>query len=89
MSTCSVTENVIIIIVFTKASGYRYSSVTTCVTTCLVVHGATPAAGYKGYGLAMMVEVMCGMLGGGTYAHHVRKWSREEHRVANLVCMNL
>ena len=36
-------------------------------------HTHTHAAGYKGYGLAMMVEVMCGMLGDGPYAHHVRK----------------
>lgn len=43
------------------------------------------AAGYKGYGLAMMVEVMCGMLGGSTYAHHIRKWTGEEHRKADLV----
>lgn len=42
-------------------------------------------AGYKGYGLAMMVEVMCGMLGGGMYAHHIRKWSGEGQRVADLV----
>ena len=42
-------------------------------------------AGYKGYGLAMMVEVMCGMLGGGTYAHHIRKWSRDDQRPADLV----
>ena len=43
------------------------------------------SAGYKGYGLAMMVEVMCGMLGGGTYAHHIRKWSRDDQRPADLV----
>ena len=43
-----------------------------------------PAAGYKGYGLAMMVEVMCGMLGGGPFAHHIRKWTGDQ-RVANLV----
>ena len=42
-------------------------------------------AGYKGYGLAMMVEVMCGMMGGGMYAHHIRKWTGEDHRPADLV----
>lgn len=34
----------------------------------------------------MMVEVMCGILGGGSYAHHIRKWSVEERREADLVC---
>ena len=42
-------------------------------------------AGYKGYGLGMMVELMCGMLGGGMYAHHIRKWTSTEHRPADLV----
>lgn len=41
-------------------------------------------AGYKGYGLAMMVEVMCGIMGGGPYAHHIRKWTGDTS-VANLV----
>ena len=35
----------------------------------------------------MMVEVMCGMLGGGPYAHHIRKWG-DEHREADLVYMS-
>ena len=42
-------------------------------------------AGYKGYGLAMMVEVMCGMMGGGQYAHHIRKWTGGDNRVADMV----
>ena len=29
---------------------------------------------------------MCGILGGGSYAHHIRKWSVEERREADLVC---
>ena len=37
----------------------------------------------------MMVEVMCGMLGGSSYAHHIRKWSEEEHREADLVWNHL
>ena len=44
----------------------------------------THAAGYKGYGLAMMVEMICGVLGGGPYAHHVREWTMAD-KVANLV----
>jgi LDH2 family malate/lactate/ureidoglycolate dehydrogenase len=46
--------------------------------------GMEATAGYKGYGLAMMVELMCGMLGGGMYAHHIRKWTSTEHRPADL-----
>ena len=44
----------------------------------------THAAGYKGYGLAMMVEMICGVLGGGPYAHHIREWTMAD-KVANLV----
>jgi LDH2 family malate/lactate/ureidoglycolate dehydrogenase len=46
--------------------------------------GPEATAGYKGYGLAMMVEVMCGMMGGGMYAHHIRKWSGKEQREADM-----
>jgi LDH2 family malate/lactate/ureidoglycolate dehydrogenase len=46
--------------------------------------GMEATAGYKGYGLAMMVELMCGTLGGGMYAHHIRKWTSTEHRPADL-----
>lgn len=31
-------------------------------------------SGYKGYGLAMMVEIFCGMLSGGHYGPNVRRW---------------
>ena len=48
------------------------------------MHTSTHAAGYKGYGLAMMVEMICGVLGGGPYAHHIREWTVAD-RVANLV----
>jgi len=41
-------------------------------------------AGYKGYGLAFMVEIFCGILSGSTYAHHVRKW-KDTHKEADLV----
>ena len=42
------------------------------------------SAGYKGYGLAMMVETMCGILSGGPFATHIRKWKCDSS-VANLV----
>jgi len=31
-------------------------------------------SGYKGYGLAMMVELFCGLLSGGAYGPGVRRW---------------
>ena len=36
--------------------------------------GLEESAGYKGYGLGMMVEVFCGILGGSAYGHHIRHW---------------
>ena len=43
-----------------------------------------PIAGYKGYGLSMMVEVFCGILSGSMFGPHVRKW-KETHKTADLV----
>lgn len=40
----------------------------------LPLGGAEESGGYKGYGLAMMVEMLCGILGGGAYGPNVRKW---------------
>jgi LDH2 family malate/lactate/ureidoglycolate dehydrogenase len=51
----------------------------------LYLGGAEESGGYKGYGLGMMVDIMGGMLGGGAYAHHVRKWKAADGRHANLV----
>ncbi|XP_076030052.1 putative oxidoreductase YjmC [Oratosquilla oratoria] len=31
-------------------------------------------SGYKGYGLGMLVEIFCGILSGGHYGPHVRRW---------------
>ena len=28
-----------------------------------------------GYGLGMMVEVLCGILGGGNYSNNIRRWA--------------
>ncbi len=50
----------------------------------LYLGGMEETGGYKGYGLAMMVEIMGGMLGGGDYGSHIRKWKMDQ-RVANLV----
>ena len=32
-------------------------------------------SGYKGYGLAMMVELLCGLMSGSKYAHNIRHWT--------------
>lgn len=37
-----------------------------------MLHGIL--GGYKGYGLAAMVEIFCGILGGAHYGPNVRKW---------------
>ena len=42
-------------------------------------------AGYKGFGLAMMVEVFCGILSGSAFGPHLRKWQGEEMGKADLV----
>ena len=42
--------------------------------------------GYKGYGLAMMVEVFCGILAGAAVGPDIRKWMAGD-REANLVSM--
>ena len=49
--------------------------------------GLKPVGGYKGYGLATMVEVFCGILSGGPFATHIRLWSDSQNdKPANLVC---
>jgi LDH2 family malate/lactate/ureidoglycolate dehydrogenase len=46
--------------------------------------GSEQTAGYKGYGLAAMVEVLRGILSGGPFAHHIRRW-KSSKEIANLV----
>ena len=46
--------------------------------------GMEQTSGYKGYGLAAMVEVLCGVLAGGPFAHHIRGWTNPNGE-ANLV----
>ncbi|KAL8603674.1 hypothetical protein ACOMHN_017171 [Nucella lapillus] len=36
--------------------------------------GPEENSGYKGYGLALLVEVFCGLLSGSAYGHHIRHW---------------
>lgn len=38
------------------------------------VGGSELSSGYKGYGLALMVEILCGILSGSHYGPNIRKW---------------
>ncbi|XP_070561658.1 uncharacterized oxidoreductase YjmC-like isoform X1 [Ptychodera flava] len=49
----------------------------------LPLGGAEESSGYKGYGLAMMVEIFCGILADGDFGPNIRKW-KDASRVANL-----
>ncbi|XP_034236808.1 uncharacterized oxidoreductase YjmC isoform X2 [Thrips palmi] len=53
-------------------------------TQCLMpLGGAEDSAGYKGYGLALMVETFCGLLSGSAYGPDVRRWG-SSGETANL-----
>lgn len=43
----------------------------------------TPIGGYKGYGLGMLVEVLCGILSGSNYGPNIGKWGAPQ-QVSNL-----
>lgn len=45
--------------------------------------GPESSGGYKGYGLAIMIEVLCGILSGSEYGPGIQKWG-ETNRPANL-----
>jgi LDH2 family malate/lactate/ureidoglycolate dehydrogenase len=40
--------------------------------------------GYKGYGLAFLVEILCGILAGSSYGPHIRDW-KKNWQIADLV----
>jgi len=42
------------------------------------------SGGYKGYGLSMLVEIFCGILGNADYGPNIRRW-KDTTRIANLV----
>jgi len=47
--------------------------------------GPEISGGYKGYGLALMVEMFCGILSGAHWGPHIRKWQApDETRTADL-----
>jgi len=49
----------------------------------LPLGGSEVSSGYKGYGLAMLVEIFCGILGGAEFGPNIRRW-KDTTRVANL-----
>lgn len=49
----------------------------------LPLGGSEESSGYKGYGLAMMVEVLCGILSGANFGPNIRTW-KDFEKVANL-----
>ncbi|MGZ5099159.1 MAG: Ldh family oxidoreductase [Usitatibacter sp.] len=44
----------------------------------------SPIGGYKGYGLALVVDLFAGLLSGGAYLTHVKSWSEEPREPGNL-----
>ncbi|XP_053380813.1 uncharacterized oxidoreductase YjmC-like [Mercenaria mercenaria] len=50
----------------------------------LPLGGAENTSGYKGYGLAMMVEIFCGILSGSNYGHNIISVSDQINKEANL-----
>jgi LDH2 family malate/lactate/ureidoglycolate dehydrogenase len=50
----------------------------------LYLGGAEETGGYKGYGLALLVEMFCGMLSGSSYAWNIPVWRKGRGTAANL-----
>jgi LDH2 family malate/lactate/ureidoglycolate dehydrogenase len=48
--------------------------------------GVEETGGYKGYGLNMMVEILCGILADAAFGINIRSWSHPTGE-ANLVCL--
>ena len=42
----------------------------------LPLGGSEETGGYKGYGLALMVETLCGVMSGGTWGPHIAQWGQ-------------
>lgn len=54
-------------------------------TNLIYCDSTSPLGGHKGYGLAMMVDVFCGILSGSSFGPTMRKWQGDNERVADLV----
>lgn len=46
--------------------------------------GEEKNSGYKGTGLAMMVEILCGILGDAQFGPNIRRWGSSGNKAANL-----
>ena len=44
----------------------------------LPLGGLEETGGYKGYGLAMMIEILCGVMSGGTWGPNIRPWGNTD-----------
>ena len=40
--------------------------------------GMEETGGNKGYGLAMMIEILCGVMSGGTWGPNIRQWGKTD-----------
>lgn len=49
----------------------------------LPLGGADESGGYKGYGLALMVDILCGVVPGANFGKNIRKWGGTD-RIADL-----
>lgn len=52
-------------------------------TGLMPLGGTEECSGYKGYGLAMLVEIFCGIMAGADFGPNVRRWKNTE-KEANL-----
>ncbi|CAG5115924.1 unnamed protein product, partial [Candidula unifasciata] len=52
-------------------------------TGLMPLGGTEECSGYKGYGLAMMVELFCGILAGADFGSNIRRWKTTD-RIANV-----
>ncbi|XP_076763711.1 putative oxidoreductase YjmC [Xylocopa sonorina] len=52
-------------------------------STLMPLGGEERNSGYKGYGLGLMVEVLCGILSGSQYGPNIRNWKSKE-KIADL-----
>ena len=41
-------------------------------------------SGYKGYGLGMLVDILCGLMSGSNYGPNIRHWHHYVGEIANL-----
>lgn len=67
------------------SDGKQTKSAQEAFKNCLLMPlgGVEENSGYKGYGLALMVEILCGILSGSKYGPNIRSW-KSGAEIANL-----